>query len=599
MVKLPTRQTSLREAVLWVISQLAAGSPKSIEAYVNDLTLKHGEDARFWALDLAERYWRGLQHDKKVADWECRKILGTPAERDNAYEHPSLSMTPDMGNLPWQVRRPSIEKKLCGTIVSHKSGLVFGATRIPTLRSIGDDGLADGQAWVDTLLRVTAWWSRCYEARNLGGGIGSVALGPQIVELPPGRDPLLDTDPQSAPKGKPTPILQVQNTKFCRPKWKGDRALQVLEALEIRYRFTRQVLENVPRVGSFGVDQVVRPKEFWFWRWIDEQIDVTLEAPVDRALKDGWTVTGYTGHGLGFCPWVWIQNEPNSESDDGKADCEGQWPNFDVYDALRTDAFRAIHKNCAPTIIAKCPPGMFTKLETGIDVVMVIGNDPGTDAKYLEYTGMSAEAADKAASQLRDSILEDSRCVLEVNPKNVPRSATEVTAQTQAMFEHAEIHRTQYGPGILRAFQMMLRIVKAKGVEQALVDRDGNEVFKGKEAPKTVTMVLDWPPFIQLSPKEKTEESLGVVSEVASGLLSHATGTKILAPIRGVTDVEAELKQIAKEKQDAIEAGVDATLGQKIKGLPKVPALDNRMLGDATDGREPVGNQEGASTDEG
>ena len=85
MVKLPTRQTSLREAVLWVISQLAAGSPKSIEAYVNDLTLKHGEDARFWALDLAERYWRGLQHDKKVADWECRKILGTPAERDNAY----------------------------------------------------------------------------------------------------------------------------------------------------------------------------------------------------------------------------------------------------------------------------------------------------------------------------------------------------------------------------------------------------------------------------------------------------------------------------------------------------------------------------------
>lgn len=520
----------LEAACLSLLKILGEGATRNLMAACNESILKHGDSPRTLKLDRYERYWRGMQHDAKVAGWDGRKALTDPADVENAHRH-GASFGFDYANTSWQARRPSVRKQLCPAIVSRFTGKMFGEGSCPSLQSLDAQGEADGQDWVDALVETSEFWSRCHDSRDSGGGMGSVVMGAQML-------PVTKADPAGVQREVgATPLIQVVNAKFCTPTWKGDKKLRVLAAIDIRYRYT---------VQQELADGSIKDVEYWYWRFVDDQVDVVLTAPVDRQLGDEWRPLGAPiKHGLGFCPFVWIQNEA-ADSDDGIPDCDEQLDNFDALDALKSDAFKATHRNCAPT------PCFFTNealpsVQMGDETALKF--EVGGSAQYMEYTGATATLADAQANALRDSICEDVHVVLEVKPSSSEKTATEVNARSQAMDERVGSMRRSYGPQIVRLFQMLIRAsLKVDPTGKKILDRDGNPAFADKDPPKTVTVKLVWPPLVTRSATDVVAEANGIASLVLARLLSRKTGTTLVAPMFDITDIDAELEQIEEER---------------------------------------------------
>lgn len=566
---------TLRESIEWLVSKLGEASTRNLATCLDEMALHHGESERFLSMDRCEQFYRGIQHDAKCAGWDGRMVARSHSDRSNAHAH-GMSEDPVYLKTPWYNRRPYVRKQLCPSVVHRFTSLLFGETRIPRIESLDDSGKADGQDWISHAIDACEWWSRWSEARDLGGAVGSVVAVLQILD------------------GEP--LVEVVNAKLCTPQWKGDKSRRELAAIDIRYKHNvTKVVSVTQRDGSRR--EVLKDVVEWFWRVIDDQVDVVLSAPVETKGALDWTVERWAAHGLGFCPAVWVQNTECTSDDDGLPDCDQQWDNFDALDALMSDAFKGTHYNADPTVVMKSDQDV-SQIKTGSDGAILL--EKGGDVSLLELQGTGGKAAQEQAAVVKDSILEDVRCVLDEGEAS-GRSATELVKRTESMYERADDLRRQYGDAMRRAFMMLLRICRKLGFARL-------PSLKKYTPPKTDEVVIVWPPYVQMTPADKEIVIRQFSMARTSGLVSRKTAVKALASLLGIEDVDEELALLAAEeaeksaRYEAILGGDPAEGGQPGQKPGQFPSKKDDDDEDEDepedDGSKSKGKKGGEGTDE-
>ena len=189
------------EAAKAAVRILAKGSVSLMLTHVDCCSILWGESERFQRLNRHESYFRGLQHADKRLAWDgYEHIEGTEYTRACVD---GLMGGGRVDDAPWGIRRPHIRKQLCPAIVSRFTGEQYGESKVAALQSVDDDGAPDGVDYVEELKNTTDWWPKWKNARDLGGGVGCVVAGVQIVNF--------------------VPMMEVVNAKYCTPTWKGDK----------------------------------------------------------------------------------------------------------------------------------------------------------------------------------------------------------------------------------------------------------------------------------------------------------------------------------------------------------------------------------------
>lgn len=506
---------TLKDAALWLTQQLG-GKARNIAQVLDEMSESEGSTPRVREMDLHERYYLGLQHDEKIADWDGRPYHDR--EHIQVYQKAALIEKPIYRKTSFRLRRPFVRKQLAPAIVDRFTGLLYGQGRLPTIRPLS----GDGQEWIDALIKGSGWFKRWALARSYGGRMGSVAVGVGL-------------------RNDGTPFVDVVSAKWCKPLWVNDNpATETLRAIEIRYK--RQVSKRVQVTDKYGASRSeIRMVDEWYLRIVDDQVDVVLTAPCD-VREGGWEVRDHVTHGLGFCPWVWVKNTESLDDADGSPDFAGQLDNLDALDALRSGAFAGTAYNAEPTAVLKTQRAV-GELETGNNTGIVL--DPGDDAFFLEHSGQLGEAAEKRADSLEASILQDTRCVLDEGTATGGRSATELVKRTEAMHERADEFRAQYGQAMEWAFEMLLAICRLKNWKV-----NGITLPEDATPPSTNDVAVEWPPYVQMTPQEKLSE-VQVYSTAALGkIISRRSAMEALATTLRIKDVDEEIRRLAAEASE-------------------------------------------------
>ena len=201
-------------------------------------------------------------------------------------------------------------------------------------------------------------------------------------------------------------------------------------------------------------------KAYWYRRIIDEEKDTLFKpAPVGEGDEPEWEVAREVGHGLGFCPVVWVQNLPVDEDIDGDSDCEGVDDLLDQYDALVAQAHGAIMADCDPLMVCEgVGKTKMPEVRKGLDTMLSL---PEGSAKYLEMSGAGIKMALELAAQFRQMILEVTQCVLEQPDAGGAPTATEIERRYSSMLSKADILREQYGErGVKPLLEMAVKSIR-------------------------------------------------------------------------------------------------------------------------------------------
>jgi hypothetical protein len=322
----------------------------------------------------------------------------------------------------------------------------------------------------------------------------------------------------------------------------GNCNLGILEAIRIAYKRPTTRVDKSRDTFGREVIKVIEGFEF-YCRVITDVTDVQMTSPDGK----DWALLGTpVNHDLGYCPWVWIRNEPVLNEVDGKPDFDEQWDNLEQLDYILSQGSVGVRVNCDPTLVLKMD-GDGTVVGTGSMTAIVLSPDPTRqeDAKLLETTGKGGEIALAYAAAVESSILEDTRIVLdEGKAQNSPqRTATELVKRTQAMYEHAADLRQVYGPAAEKLMEMLLTIIRKYGVA------DLPEAFADLDLPASDDVDLEWSSMVQVSATEQAQMVTTFAMAIDKGILSRQTARTRLASTLGITDVEAEAQLVEAERQ--------------------------------------------------
>jgi hypothetical protein len=286
-------------------------------------------------------------------------------------------------------------------------------------------------------------------ARTYGGAMGSVGLGFKFVE------------------GEP--IVEVHDPRWCTPAF-TDRHTGAVKSIEKRYQFVDHV--RAPDTGEW--------EEVWYWyrRVIDDQTDTVWDRVLcEDGIEPKWNrlPNVEVKHNLGFCPVVWLQNQPMEDSIDGDSDCHGVYDLIETIDALYAQANRGTIANADPTLKI-ISDAEFDNVSKGSTNALQV--EKGGDVAYMEITGTGAKAAVELAEHLEEKALITARCFLDTNTGGPSRTASEVDHNYSNMIEQADVLREQYGErGVKRLLVMVLKAAHKLGTRRSEVLPDGTSAI--------------------------------------------------------------------------------------------------------------------------
>ena len=447
-------------------------------------------------------------------------------------------------------RRPSAPHRLVARVVDRFTSLLFSEDTHPVIRVIGDEKT---HHWVQSFIATSRLWAAMQNARSLGGGQGSTAVGLRVVE------------------GQPR--VEIFDLRWCKPVWLDKEVLK-LKAFDVRY----QIPATMKR------DKYSQPETLFYWdrRLISAQADIRYkpvwcsEAPAYQ-LDDGTMVMGSTGeepdwqklideersvrHDLGFCPVIWVQNIPNHESPYGYPDCNGLYEQAMSIDQLRASIDMAVIHNLDPTLIYKGPGSMPDTVRkgtgNGIDI------PEGSELKYLEITGAGISIAMDQFEKARDNFFEEAECVQTFGKNDAPpQTAFEVSAKLGPQQSKQALLREQYGQHVVRSLlQMAIKMeqqLNTRGEGMILEPRVVKPEKEGDEE-KVETVELGpggyietgWPPITRPTPTEVGAATTAAAQALEGQVIDSEAVIKYLAPYYGVDDVHALKNRMAKAKQEA------------------------------------------------
>lgn len=508
--------------------------------------------ARFQRLDMLEAYYRCTQYDGRRYDWNgAMRGYGQAADIAPGWY------------VPLKLRRPSARYDLARLIVRRFTAMVFGTERFPELVVEGDD---DAQDYVRALSRAAKLPARMQELRSKGGAQGSVGASFGFVD------------------GKPR--VSIHNAKHVTIlKWADRYALRPAAVLE-SWEYPRTVWDDngKPRAVSF-----------YFARYWDEQVEVTWEPiPVALARTKYWQTqvkSTEIAHGYGFCPFYWVQNQPDSDEVDGGSDYEGQCDTFDEINTLLSATNKGTVANVDPTLVILADPqGNNTgKVRKGSE--NAIYSKGG--AKYLELTGESLKAGLALLKELKQETLDTVGVVLG-DPDTMGSKVSSAAALRMLympMLTESDILREQYGEVMVQILGGMLtaaKIIKDRKPGEIVTTEDGHRtqheptvelpkrsVEAESDGPATMVdripgeseeITLNWPPYFP-NTWQDTKQAVEAIQAARGGqsaIISKRTAVENVAPLLGIADVDQELEQIdddAASGMAMMQASMDASAG--------------------------------------
>lgn len=450
-----------------MVSAISANNPLSFSAFGqgegNSRVVKFSPTAhilrgdRYALLNGMYSYYKCTQHDSKQFDFDGRSIstnprVGTPVM--TGAQQPSFY-------VPLKMRRPHATYRLNKIIVDAFTNILFGEERYPRIKVDGND---DEQDYLRALNKVSKLPNKLIQARSYGGSMGTSCLSWAFVNGLPYVD-----------------VHNPQNVYIH--EWEDRTQLIPRHATEV-YLYARN------RWDGKKIARVY----YWFRRdWLPDADIVFKPAPYVPNEDPEWEVDPEKihEHKDGEPHFVWIQNQP-SEEIDGSPDCDGElYEAFDAVDMLFSVVTRGSTLNLDPTLVLKMDPEIVRRMgvSKGTDNALTVGLNGA--AEYLELGGQSIEAGLKLLNFLRMAILEAAQCVIP-DPNQIAAqgvSAVALKALYAPMLAKSGIHRDQYGEGIKRVLQQMVR--SARKNSKVVVDPETKE--------KTMA-VLNLPPRIEKTP---------------------------------------------------------------------------------------------------
>lgn len=389
------------------------------------------ESERYLELDYRRRFWETSQHDHKRYDWQGRMRKAGPPNST-----PLLTTETAPFYVSLADRYPCSPVRLGKSIVEGFTTLVFGEDRFPEVTCAQDP---ETQDFVRQLAKSADLPNVMIEARNVGGAVGAVGL--------------------SWCFSKGLPVVEVHDPKdLWVVEWEDERQFIPAKVVEI-FRFARDEWDQV--TGK------MQRNLYWYRRDWDEETEVCFVPVLAKWGKEPeWIVDqeSSVAHGFGFCPFVWIQNLPRSSSPDGVPDYHGVYDQMNNLDVTASVLAKGVNLNLDPTLVLKMNQlvSMKTGVKKGSDHALWVGESG--DAKYLELAGTSVEAGLKVKESERKDILETAQCVLP-DPNEIAAagvSSIALKAIYQPMLGKAGVHRSQYGKGITRIVEQMLRVCRER-----------------------------------------------------------------------------------------------------------------------------------------
>lgn len=495
-----------------------------------------GLSPRQQELDRRWGYYKCEQYSARSVSWDGSRVVGR-TEHDSialaGYVPPGFYIA-NSETLPIQFRKPSTPYHLCKVIVDRFTGLLFGQKRHPKIEVKGDPQTED---FVNAIAEVGRLWPAFGQARTFGGGSGTAAIGFKVIN---GR-----------------PQFEVFDPRWCVPDF-IDRANLVLSALEYKHTFKQEVRDEEGDLVEV---------DFWYRRVIDTNQDVIFKPVIaDPRIKPVWEPDVVVQHGLGFCPVVWIQNEPCATEVDGEPDCLGVYELSEAIDRLNAQGEKGILANCDPTAVVTTDAVMGEVRKGSTNALKL---PAGGTAVYMEMTGTGVIQAREQAKLYKEMALEIAQCVLENPSAGTAKTATEVERSYAAMLARADTFREQYGEmGVKKLINMVLvasvrlqqpRNINGKITRFAIIlptKADGTEYRLGK-GPYQAS--LNWPPYFEPSMDDaaKAVTTAGLAKQ--SGLVDQTHATKFIAPffqIEDPTQLADDMRRAEGATQDSIESDI-------------------------------------------
>lgn len=510
------------------------------------------DPARTRRLEAYEMLWSGGAHYGKPSFWDS--------------------------TVPLRERAPAVQSGILRASGSRLAHMVFGERAFPVmhverqafgiaLEESDQDALS---ALVEEVVRVSHLRSRMRSYLIEGLKVGSSVA---IVELRMGR-----------------PALKIVPAKWCMARF--DECGRVTH-LVIQYRHQK------------GAD------EYWYRREIGDGFDrVYTEVRVENREPDWSKIPIETERPIAFVPVVWTRcgSEAVEEGHciDGHPMCEGIEDEILALDMELSQLYRTALYNGEPQLVrvgvqsntgmgapmgpegrtASDGAGSFAFIQSLLPKGWTFGGGQratqkapgkiwdlpaGADAKMLESSGAGADIIKRAVDEYR-RIVTDSLGVVLADPQTLGKgdlSARALSLMFGPMLDHASTLRVDYGEALCTIIDMMLRLCAAQptGVYLATIDAARPALAKlyadvdGAAAWMGCPIALQWGEFFEPSWTDVTA-AVDAAQKATGGrpVLSQRAALRLVAPVVGVEDLDAEAGEIDREMGADAEA-MRGTLG--------------------------------------
>lgn len=535
------------------------------------------DDARFTRMNALDLLWNGRAYTGRPSFWDS--------------------------SVPLRDRQPALQVMLARTVGRRLVAMTFGERTAPTVTvertSFGVE-LSDAEAellgaLVRDVIEVGAIVPRLRALMESGLKSGSACA---IVGIVGGK-----------------PRVCIEPAKHCYPTLD---ASGVVTRLVITYR--------VPMGEAMG----------WYRREIGDGVDREYEVQPcdDREMPDWSRAKVKTESAIPFVPVVWVRNLAEAEEEtrgvDGHALVEGLEAESWALDMNVSMLFRNALYNTDPQLVrigvdggsglgapagqqastgfladaAEWARGWFSRLSGGGTAAKrgpgQLWNLPmGADAKMIESTGAGSEIALRSINEIR-RVLTDALGVVLADPQVIARgdlSGKALEILLGPMIDTVGVLRVEYGAALIAIIDMALRMcadpVIGRGVYLATLAA-AMPVLARLTAERTVSqgegtervwvgapLSLRWPDVVTPSWAD-ISAAIDAATKATGGraVLSQRAGLRLVAPVAGVEDLDAEAEAIDREGGADAEAMRATIAGLSPKDDAAVPVAPEASVQD-------------------
>lgn len=413
------------------------------------------------------------------------------------------------GHVPLRSKQPLIKFPFAKTLSKRVTAKLLGHSVFP---SFTFEEFPDEQEFFNAIIREAKLRSRLLEPLRRGINSGSVFVRFYI----------------SAGVIK----LERYDSKFCYPVFQDNGQL---ESVTVRYIYTDK--EDRDANG--------KPKRKWYQLTLDQNSETLFDNPEYQKDKDpDFQIVEQVEHGFGFVQGSWFRTAEVKDSPDGHGLCEDILEFIDEINYSLSQSNKAVSYNQDPQLIIKNMTE--EEMATLIRSSMKSWNmGQKGEATFLESDLTGVERAGDLRNTMKQNI-QDISFVTMLDPEKIIGSA-----------QSGKAMEVLHGPfkdlidDLRPAVEEFLKELVLKiGLAVLMASKKGMDVplnIPPGWFPQSFEFKIEWPPIFAETMQDMQQKIALAVQATSGNLISRKTGTRFIAKIFGVDDIEAEHAEIAAQ----------------------------------------------------